>query len=855
MAQGAFAIMSFTNGVALTADDLCEISEYQKILHFHDSILAGSHAKIKVPHLAKENSSLRNVSSPLSTPHVLQPARSTSSIHYDEFSAYHNKSPINHRSVTSAYTPKASNAEINPILLEKSDDLIKAEIQLQRQRIERALGHQIEQQRQATKAALQTSESLPNFDLSEVLSKALSLVQPSTSAEAEPSVGARTSASDSFDENTFYSSQHDTPSQNSFVSLDERPGEMSAKSQIRDQDVVMTGTSLSHNNYLAPQPHLQPQPMSLEVQIPPPNNQSPKIGGMESAKPLDTVARDVSNTSSQPSQSKVPGPVSTLQRSSESSCMSFRQLADQATVRKTTDQILKQTFPRPQSPLIRAHNLSPIAPQPSRVSPLATARNPPVVRERVSEDGAQPAQVSALRNQPFGISSADSSPKGGKGSEKKKEKKKKKRKDSSKENVDTPDSPYIKPEPQSPSPFGVAPLPRPQKRQHYSGQYAAELNYDEPRYEPVVEIQERVAERYKEVRPPPIYEGFNNRYQEIRRPQPAYQRLERDEGEYRRVSTGHYATRPQSPAVYAYEPSVARPVRAVSRAIVERRPEPIYYRDGPRASVRPDANRERSRSPIMGERRSPIPMGPPRQPIRIVVDEYGREYIDPNPPSTMRQSVAPPVRQREDVYYERAPTRAASGRVPVEAYEEDGVLYRKPSPAFVAPRRVVTQPDYAPEYRSYRQREYSVRPTAMAPPDEEYVQIRGAPERRQMSHFEEAPREYLSRGPPAPNRTEPVRYEIPREYVGRLQSVRPEAPQEFAASVRPEARREVIPQSQREYSVRPIEPTPRREYMAAPEDGRYYEAERRPAEIAFIERPREASVFVYADNNRREVYR
>jgi hypothetical protein len=121
----------------------------------------------------------------------------------------------------------------------------------------------------------------------------------------------------------------------------------------------------------------------------------------------------------------------------------------------------------------------------------------------------------------------------------------------------------------------------------------------------------------------------------------------------------------------------------------------------------------------------------------------------------------------------------------------------------------------------------------------------------------EAPREHVQRAPST--RPEAVRYEIPREYAGRLQSVRPEPPpREYASSVRPEVRREVIPQSQREFSVRPMDAIPRRQVPVV-EDDRYYEEvpSRRPAEIAFIERPRarESSVLVYADDVRREVYR
>ncbi len=85
-------------------------------------------------------------------------------------------------------------------------------MQLQRARVERALRDQLEQRRVATKA-LQASEPLPDFDLVDVLQKALVLVQstaapPSTDADVAANLS---DAADSFDENTFYSSNFSTP--------------------------------------------------------------------------------------------------------------------------------------------------------------------------------------------------------------------------------------------------------------------------------------------------------------------------------------------------------------------------------------------------------------------------------------------------------------------------------------------------------------------------------------------------------------------------------------------------------------------------------------------------------------------
>jgi hypothetical protein len=283
MAQGAVAMAPALNGTSLTAEELREILEYDKIIQFRDSVFAGTHPRIKIPPnlLGKQNSAGRNISSPSSSiPRTNMstqlPHSSPSFRNEDSSSSFFNKS--SYQRFGGAAT-MASNTEINPVLLEKSADLVKAEIQLQRQKLERGLREQIEKQRIEAKALLQTSESLPNFDLSEVLSKALQIVHPSTATEADPSVGARSSASDSFDENTFYSSQHETPipspqvlkepvvlHSNSRVPVNERVAEIdSTQTQVEDREVFMTGTSLlNNNNSAAPLHQSQPRLQSTK---------------------------------------------------------------------------------------------------------------------------------------------------------------------------------------------------------------------------------------------------------------------------------------------------------------------------------------------------------------------------------------------------------------------------------------------------------------------------------------------------------------------------------------------------------------------------------------------------------------
>jgi len=157
-------------------------------------------------------------------------------------------------------------------------------------------------------------------------------------------------------------------------------------------------------------------------------------------------------------------------------------------------------------------------------------------------------------------------------------------------------------------------------------------------------------------------------------------------------------------------------------------------------------------------------------------------------------------------------------------------------------------PEHETDPRAYRQREFSVRPLAMAPPSEEYVRVTEPIERRQMSQFEEPPREF----PMRLGSVRPERYEMPPDYR-RLQSVRPEAfGRDRAPSVRPEYRAELASQAVREYSVRPGETEiVRREIPLA--EGGYSTG--RPVtrrivdEVEYVERPPR----VYADDVRREV--
>ncbi|KAI3318644.1 hypothetical protein HD806DRAFT_511466 [Xylariaceae sp. AK1471] len=880
----------------LTNPEDDETREYQKIIQFRDTVVSGKHPRIKVPasSVVKNATAIATTSASASQPPTVpsnapervatsskQPpsgknaANGHSIGNMQSFKANSQQPAVTIPPASSAPPPpfipgvsrpswsgsgsgsgKAGKPEINPILLEKSDDLVKAEFQIQRQRLEKALKDQVEQRRISMRGNLQSSEQQPELDLSDILAKALTLVQatapPSTAVLPLPTANA-SDASDSFDENTFYSSQHDTP--------ESRPS-VPARDAFQDVQMQDAPTPTRPADSYAPSSRPMPsQPLPASTSRPP---QTDVTGNIYQGQSVSAQSGHSSARANAPLQ--IQGMVSTSRtetrnilkqghrrelletqiissdsrdasRSDNSGNTDSDQSADQLHLQNPQRPVPNLSFRQPEEPLIRAHNLEPFAPQPAHVSPLAVARRPPIRESDTSPLQRAPAQVTALRQEHAVVISPESSPQGDKGSKKKHKKKNKRRADG--RTQDAPGSPNIKPEPKSPSPLTAPPFIRPQKRPRRSGRQEAEIIYDE-------QMPDRPSSQLQQERYPPVpvnvervlqgYEGLDYPYSRQVRPSvaPVTHRLESPLYEEQR-SDGtiiRYVRRVPSPSAYA-DPYGAvavepRPVRTASytAANPDVREVSTYPREG-RMSVRPYADRARSRSPVIIERRSSA-MPPPSAPRgRIVVDEYGHEYLEPVRTATVsRQSVMPSVRPGDhEVVYERAPIQATSRMPAPEFVGEDGIVYRRASPGYV-PRRVITQPEYGTAFRSYRERDYPMQP--MGPPSQEFVQIRGATEHRVTEHL---PRDYLPRA----TSVRPVE-SVPYD---RLPSTRPDIPpRQYAASVHPDARREAAPHVVRDYSVRPAEmDIPQRAYSVRPVE-RYYEQPPREGNITYIERPR-----------------
>lgn len=760
---------------SLKPDQLHEIQQYEKLLRFRDEVIRGSHPRIKPSH---PYGKATNGSGP--SPLATTAGAAVSSTSGNSRLPTAKKAAVNsdravidnvQTSQTSAQRPVVNTAahlpglgalsssageasrpgkvEINPVLLEKSDDLIRAEIQLQRQRIERGLKEQIEQRRASHRASLQTSEHLADFDIADVMAKAMALVQ-ATAAQSTDDTAANASASpsDSFDDNTFYSSQHDTPEPPRGSDLDDdqmREGSPYEPEFEPEAAVVADQTqpaiSISSSQIPTPSVSFQPQPERN-------NTDSNATALAMPAQTISGVSSEATSVSQFYKQVAASDAVSSqdsgaASRSGESVNSGKEQATDQRGLARVNQQLLRQALGRDDSPVVRAHDLSPIAPQPAHVSPLAVARQQqqqqPLVLSDTSGRRATPAQVAALRKQPSAASSPDSSPRGDRPSEKKKNKKKKRKADKiAAENAAA--SPYIKPEPRSPSPLTAPAFARPNKRQKQSQTQQPQIIYDEPRYAQQTTVEDGYQERYRpSVRRQERVIGYEREVDPRARgdsgsvlvPLSRYESVYDDA----RPIPGARPTRPEDPTSAHPSSYSSREAHAGWPYAAEAPPHdsatPVYYHDtraSSRIGMRPPVYRDRSQSPIAYERAGQV-MGPPRPPVvtaRVIVDASGREYIEPRPPTVIRERVIADHRGADpEALYSRLPTARAVSRRP-EVFDDGAVVYESTSPVYrtpALPRRVITQPEvaYADPHRAYRERDY-----AMPPPGGEYMPSRAA---------------------------------------------------------------------------------------------------------------------------------
>ncbi|RMZ89651.1 hypothetical protein DV736_g3116, partial [Chaetothyriales sp. CBS 134916] len=592
-----------------------EAAEYQKILKLRDEVFAGSHPRLTVPTHALRTfspcppqSNSQSATSLAVAPPVFPTSTASAQLAVQPLS-HAIPSPSMLASSTASLQPPPparATSEINPVLLEKSKDLVQAELRIQRQRLEKALKEQFEQKRREARKRPPPSEAKPDFDISVILTKVVKEAKPATAKEDAE-------GSDSFDENSFYSSRapDSTPErapQSPSPRGDEEDNDTDAPSGPRMQSAVM-GAPLNAEQDDGQSPQYVPRA---------PGNDNGELDDEEEEgeySPPEALEDDGGppNVGS-----------STMQESQDPRGRPLRRYSE------------IDDGKRPQSPsmrIVRNHITSPLAPQPSRVSPFALAKDGPL------------QQNSRMRRQrPGQLPSPES------GYARKKRKMDKKDRRTRRNGGLSPDA-FIKEENISPPPFhavqplgsGRVPLTNadrpividdgPQEVRYVS----TDTRYMESPTRPLsrVEPQSAVGEPRTESR--------------------TTMRATRDDQDLRRVASLHlHSLRTEQTRDYvdtAYETPIRRVAsyREPSPLIIERsRPvddETAYYDRQPLQEVRVSRTPVSVQREVFREEQPQIryePMPPPPAVGRIVVDQHGRRFREILPPPAEQVSIAAP---------------------------------------------------------------------------------------------------------------------------------------------------------------------------------------------------------------------
>ncbi|KAI9846456.1 MAG: hypothetical protein M1838_001260 [Thelocarpon superellum] len=810
------------NGVipSLTEDELKQTREYEKILRLRDDIFGGRHPRLKVPtHLLGKKGPKVNVALPRQSPRpaAVEP-KPVASIITSSFTPPAASAPAKPPAVP-LITTVATPSGIDPILLTKSDDLVKAEINLLRQRIERHLKDQGE----GRKVGLPSGDTAPDLDVAHVLAQAQEIVKPDTAPEvhdrdlAVESAGASAVASDSVDENSFYSSlQNDS----SVAEADEHLDRATEHAQVMQRQHVHSPTSPNDAALrMARRPAPRKEPGRGADSLSSPDDDlyvhldtvPPVLGrGDESVPyvPARRASRDnLGQSEPEASRARETRPSVRVARPNPADHAGqiprpFAQPNPVESPRRRTPPVADLS---PAIPVFQNHIRSPLAPQPARVSPLAVAHTPaaPQPDHAMYHDDSQPSPE-ALRQEhrPRKRRRAE----GDNGE---------RRRPPSPRHISLSPEPYIKPEPVSPQPMYLTEIRPARQRPAPHVPLSPELSsarevgsrsamtlrrdlegmvhrYDD-RYEldspsataPILRTTRATLQR------PIVYEQDGPRYRSTRYARPAHSPTS---------PLGSYVAAEAYPPVAAY-PMAYRP-SAGAGPIRHLRPEP-------------------SPSPRRPHRSPPLEYTSFRAPSRV----ESTRHIWVEPETVARRPPYLLSRRASDMnpYYEPARiSLAGPSRTVEEPYGEPRSMRRASvKPVMVPSERVASVAAYSvPDYPA-RSGEISRAHNAFLEPAEV------ASRRRFVAQVDDevAPRSTTVRRLPS-GRADSVVYTLPPEYrtERERESVHPEPM--LARTYAGSFRREMGAPAPREYSVRPGA-TVLREYNGLPGDGYAYVPETR----------------------------
>ena len=842
------AIATGSDGLSTDRPSTYDVdAQYEKILRLRDAIFADKHPTLKllkqVPPVSKPSAPAPSLPAP-TTNGPLQSAdkvpapiqNGVSRIHSSQSILSAPKSSV----VQSVHNAAPGSSGLDPIFLKKSDVLVRAETQQKRQRIERALDEQLIQKRAHARQNILDEYALPDFNVTEVLRKAQEIVKP-VKVTVQNAADHVASSSDSFDENTFYSSQMDSMSEGTDVPAKKRTeaeGKDADGPQAMDIDSgdayePASSRSQGHSDDPVVGKDPAPQaPVSQQAQIARLEEELRRLRGQEHivdsrVTPHTTREEEIHDEPPySPPDARASPPA---QPGSNHVSPSYAdQVQRQPLLRRSSKALEPQAreFLRrnevAQSPvsndmrIVRNHITSPLAPQPARVSPLAVAKEPPVSQARGNRQQNRNAGAGI---EVIGTRQSPNQPVQPLSSRKRRRRTysgEKARNVVARREAASPEA-RIKVEPISPQPHAAAlGVWRPPRREEV--QRPIVVDAASPRQAPVERIIQP-SRRYE--RQGPVYgvdQGrpltptsySNGRFVEVR-----------EDPDLRRIVSAKQVRAPMSP-VEQYSNAQPYSMRATSQ-IYLRQPsqDPQQYRAASqmhlpqasqdparphRASIQPQPTsgygNERSPSPLFRQvQRSPprqesIAMAPP--PRRIVVDQYGNRFVEAPAPER-QMSVVPIARPSEYEHRYEQPSRATSVRHPsIDVSQgEPRYIARPPSPT--SPRYVEYPPQAPPvRTRSIVYLDNDRHQQGYVPPRDDARMVNYI-DYQTNARLEEPPRPREEMTRMSSVRPLGSQYELPRGQISRIPSVRPEQDRIISLS----GRSDMIPHVNRQVSVRP----------------------------------------------------
>ena len=736
-----------------------EALEYEKILKLRDEVFAGSHPHLSVPAHALRNFSPRPSQLTTQASLAVPPPFPTSTTPIPASTLQQpdvRPSPAIMGASLSTPHPTAAVSEFNPVLLTKSDDLLRAEIALKRQRLEKTLRDQFEQKRLDARKKPAPAEAKPDFDAATLLAKALDTNKSSAAKDD--------SASDSFDENSFYSSRapDSTPERGapSPSQEDEEDFAADAPSEHRVQSAVM-GAPL--NADADDDGYVPPEPTNVDMSGMDDEEEEGEYSPPEAVEQENAVF-DAPPANFPDARDPRGRPLRRYSEIDEGNNMR----------------------------IVRNHITIPAAPQPSRVSSLALAKDGFLQNQRAPRSRRQQGLSPDYSHQ---------------GPAKKKRKMDKKHQRTRRNGM----SPDVKDENVSPPPFHeVQPLGSGKLRPTNADRPIIIDEGQDYRYE-------QVGDRYLDSPTRPMSRQIEPvmPLSEPRVSSRTGMRVMRDDQDLRRVASMHNmrAEQPREyvERIYDSSPTQDRVYREGSPMVMDRsRIVDDGYERAPLQEVRVS----RTPAPVYREAyQAPLvryePMPPP--PIeRIVVDEYGRrfrEIIQQERPSVAPRAMSVRPSEMEPAYEAYRGSRA--GSVFVDAPSERRYTQEMPPPP-ANYRQVPESPRAAtgaPQPRDAYDQPAMARNPSMAVSDRAVRQPVYMDER---GEYREPPRMTSLR--PAPSQYEEA---SPREPMMRASSVRPAGREGNVVIDEFGRRREYLPVEQPRYRV------------MEPEEPRYVDAQGR----------------------------